>query len=93
MIALVCFMLLKLRIPYLFSGEVVNNIIAENRPKEVLIVGCHVGFVLLQVLRSSPSNVRIFVVENNFEFIEFAKYLLKTVGKPEESKVLYHFIA
>jgi len=66
----------------------VDSIVAENQPKEVLVVGCHVGYVLLQILRSSPHCVRIFVIESNLEFIEFAKFLLKAVGELHHKKVL-----
>ena len=64
-----------------------DHIVTEHCPKEILVVGCHVGYVLLQILKSSPDNVRIFVVESKVEFVEFAEFLLKTIGQLNNKQV------
>ena len=72
------------------TGKIVDDIVVEYQPKEVLVVGCHVGYVLLQILKSLPENARVFVVEPSNEYTVFSKLLLKLVG--EQNKVLvFHF--
>lgn len=69
------------------KGKVVDDIVMEYQPKEVLVVGCHVGYVLLQILKSLPGNARIFVVESDDEFSTFSKLLLKLVGQDDKVNI------
>ena len=75
----------------LYLGKVVHNIILEYQPREILVFGSHVGYILLRILRSSPEDVRIFVLETNTEYIAFAKFLLKLVNKEDKVSILLTF--
>nr|CAB3263549.1 catechol O-methyltransferase-like [Phallusia mammillata] len=58
------------------KGKVVDEVLEKHKPNSVLIIGCHLGYCLLRILKSLPDNATVFVIEENAEFIATSKQLV-----------------
>lgn len=53
-----------------------DQVLEQYQPECVLVVGCHLGYCLLRILKSLPVNAVVYVIEENPEFIATAKQLV-----------------
>lgn len=57
------------------------------RPDTVLIIGCHIGYCVLRILRCIPKDAVVLVIEKNMDYLTAAKQLVSMVGTPNNVSV------
>jgi len=64
------------------KGKVLDEAVKRcSNPDAVLVVGCHVGYPLLTILKSLPDKAQVVVIEDDLDCSTAAQSFLKMVGK------------